>query len=421
MSGYKETAVGRIPVEWEYLEFGDVLELIIDNRGKTPPVAEGLTEYPLLEVNSITKNNPFPKYDVVSKYVTKGTYDTWFRSGHPVKGDILIPTVGSLGDAVVLQETKGSIAQNIVALRMKTSQNSMFWYHYISSAFFANQIMKVQMNAVQPSLRVPHMKKFIVPLPPLPEQQKIAEILTTVDEKITVVDEEITAVITLKTGLMQKLFSEGIGHSAFKDSPVGRIPVEWEVRKFDDVVNIVNGQVDPTVEPYADMPHIGPANMDKRTGFLLAYNTAREDKQISGKYLFDEYHVLYGKINPQFGKVVFPKFVGVCSADTYPIEAKKEFLIPSFLKYLLLEDRFYRYTVSVSQRTGMPKVNREELSSFAFVIPPLPEQQKIAEILTTVDDKLSVLQEKKASFTELKKGLMQKLLTGEIRVKTEVA
>jgi type I restriction enzyme, S subunit len=197
----------------------------------------------------------------------------------------------------------------------------------------------------------------------------------------------------------------------YKKTAIGWIPEDWKLKKFKEVVSIVNGQVDPKEKPYCDMPHIGPANIDKRTGKLLSWHTAKEDLQTSGKYPFDEHHVLYGKINPHFGKVVFPNFKGICSADVYPLEPNLLSLTPSFLKYLLLESRFFNYTVSVSMRTGMPKINRNELAPFLFLLPPLPEQNKIASILTTVDDKISSIDSQIQQTEQLKKGLMEKLLT----------
>lgn len=197
----------------------------------------------------------------------------------------------------------------------------------------------------------------------------------------------------------------------YKLSEKGIVPIEWIIEPFDKCISIKNGQVDPKIEPYCNMPHIGPGNIEKFTGKLLCFNTAKEDMQTSGKYLFDEEDVLYGKINPQLGKVAYPKFKGVCSADMYPLRANKKVLIPLFLKYLLLSQDFFKYSVSVSMRTGMPKINRDELSEYKLLLPMVNEQEKISLILTSVDEQIGITDNLIEKTKELKKGLMQKLLT----------
>lgn len=194
---------------------------------------------------------------------------------------------------------------------------------------------------------------------------------------------------------------------------------EWTKYCFFDCVTIRNGQVSPLERPYCDMPHIGPGNIEKYTGRLLDYNTAKEDKQISGKYLFDEYDIIYGKINPQLGKVVFPQFKGLCSADAYPLKVNRNIMVSYFLFMYLQTQRFSKYTISVSMRSGMPKINREELGEFQFKVPSLQEQKKIADFFTLIDRKIEKQSEKVAALKTYKKGIMQKIFSREIRFKDE--
>ncbi|MEO3135178.1 restriction endonuclease subunit S [Turicibacter sanguinis] len=192
----------------------------------------------------------------------------------------------------------------------------------------------------------------------------------------------------------------------------------YKKTQFSDCVSIRNGQVDPCVEPYCDMLHIGPGNMEKFTGRLLAVRTAKEDSQTSGKYLFDENDVLYGKINPQFGKVVFPKYKGLCSADTYPLKGSKMMISP-YLFYSLQTGRFLKYSISVSMRTGMPKINREELNLYNFNLPSIEEQEKIASFFSLIDKKIELQTEKVEELKNYKKGIMQKIFSQELRFKDE--
>lgn len=193
---------------------------------------------------------------------------------------------------------------------------------------------------------------------------------------------------------------------------------DYKKTQFSDCVSIKNGQVNPCIEPYCDMPHIGPGNMEKFTGRLLDVRTAKEDGQMSGKYLFDKDDILYGKINPQFGKVVFPKYEGLCSADTYPLKALKG-MVSGYLFYSLQTSRFLKYSISVSMRTGMPKINREELSLYNFNLPKTEEQEKIASFFSLIDDKICLQSEKVEVLKDYKTGMMQKIFSRELRFKDD--
>ena len=184
---------------------------------------------------------------------------------------------------------------------------------------------------------------------------------------------------------------------------------EWIAYKFYDLVSIINGQVDPNKKEYCNLPHIGPGNIEKETGRLLEYNLAKDDKLISSKYLFNEKSVIYGKINPHFAKVCYPKFVGLCSADAYPINPIEEKLTSTFLLYLLLNPKFTKFATSVSMRTGMPKINRDELGIYKFTIPKINEQIKIGKTLELLDKKIELQSKKIEDLKLFKKGLILSL------------
>ena len=215
------------------------LECIVDNRGKTPPISASGIE--LLEVNAITGNCKSPAFENVRKYVSEETYATWFRSGHPRQGDTLISTVGAIGRVAYVQEVRGCIAQNIVALRPKTSVlDSEFLYYYLSSTATQNRLLSLNIGVAQPSLKVPHLLSLSVNLPPLPIQQRIAGILSAYDELI----ENSQRRIKLLEAMARALYREWFVHFRFPGhenhprvpSPLGEIPQGWEVRTVEEIV-----------------------------------------------------------------------------------------------------------------------------------------------------------------------------------------
>src|SRR5690554_570521 len=117
----------ELPEGWRVGKLGDLVEYIIDNRGKTPPLAENSIDvYPLVEVNSITGGDRGIDLSLVKKYVDKETYKSWFRKGHPINGDILLSTVGSIGQLALIYNENVCIAQNIIAIRSNVSESFLY-------------------------------------------------------------------------------------------------------------------------------------------------------------------------------------------------------------------------------------------------------------------------------------------------------
>ena len=163
----------------------DLLQTTIDNRGKTPPVSED--GHCLLEINCIAGKSKYPDYSLIKKHVTEDTYSTWFRSGHPKKGDILIPTVGTLDAISMMDRDDCCIAQNVVAFRTDPSIcDCEYLYYLLCDPLVRKRLLQLDIGAVQPSIKVPHLKNLEVPIPSLSVQRKIAQVLGGIDEKITI-------------------------------------------------------------------------------------------------------------------------------------------------------------------------------------------------------------------------------------------
>jgi type I restriction enzyme S subunit len=292
--------------------------------------------------------------------------------------------------------------------------------------YFLQTIDLRQMNEATgvPSLSRDALYKIEVPTPPKPEQTKIAEILSTVDRAIEQTEALIAKQQRIKTGLMQDLLTRGIDEHGnlrseethqFKDSPIGRIPLEWEIKDFFDCVSISEGQRDPRQSPYLEWTLVAPDHIESRTGLLVSRNTARDQGAISGKYEFGPDDIIYSKIRPYLRKAVLVDFKGLCSADMYPLKSK-DGVMPEFLFATVLGERFSRYAESVSERSGFPKINRAELSEFQIALPSEEEQGRIAEFTRKLSKSSGAEYATFAKLRSLKTALMQHLLTGKKRV-----
>ena len=194
------------------------------------------------------------------------------------------------------------------------------------------------------------------------------------------------------------------------------IPADWKRQPFSELGIIASGLVDPREEPYCHMQHVGPENIEKDTGRVLDTQSASELGLISGKFYFDSESIVYSKIRPNLNKVCAPQFEGVCSADCYSIKPTEE-IDKTYLLNLMLDYRFYKRAVECSMRTGMPKINQDDLNIITMCYPASKvEQGKIAEILTAQDQVVSQKEKLLAEKQRQKKYLMQQLLTGKKRL-----
>lgn len=188
--------------EWEEKKLGDVIDLVIDNRGKTPPISK--VGYPLIEINAV--GNYKIKYKLIEKYVDEEIFQTWFRK-YLKRGDILFSTVGNTALCSYYDEKeKCCIAQNIVGLRFNSLCDSRFMFYLLTETKNNRYIKSIQMQAIQPSIKVTQFIKLYFYIPCLKEQQKIADFLSSFDEKIYTERETLEHLKELKNGLLQQMF-----------------------------------------------------------------------------------------------------------------------------------------------------------------------------------------------------------------------
>ena len=247
--------------------------------------------------------------------------------------------------------------------------DARFYYAYFRSYDFIKRKLVPHIYGIRDgkSIDVEGMKSIEIPYPSYAEQIRIGDYLERIDTLITLHQCK-CKIVRLKC------------------------LNEWEQRKWIDTVDISTEMVDPTSGEYDDMPHIAPGNIESFTGRILDnVKTVKEEQLISGKFRFRPGDVVYGKINPQLGKYFYASVDGLTSADAYVFKGKNG-ITQKFLFSLLQTNDFFKYSVSVSKRSGMPKINRDELSAYAFLAPNEKEQDKIGSFLLNIDHLITLHQ-----------------------------
>ena len=210
------------------------------------------------------------------------------------------------------------------------------------------------------------LKRILVPVPSLQEQKKIAEILFTTDETIQRVNVEIALAEKLKQGLMQILLTKGIGHTKFKITEIGEIPEEWCVKMIQEYANVKYGRSNPKTK--GTIPLIGSSG---------AFGTV-------GEALIPTPTIVIGRKGTA-GAVWDIKTPSWPSDTSFYLEYKKEISQKFLFEFMSLNK-----LTGENAKTTLPSVKKEEIEKFLFPLPPIIEQQKIADILSIVDYKLDL-------------------------------
>jgi type I restriction enzyme S subunit len=212
---------------------------------------------------------------------------------------------------------------------------------------------------------------------------------------------------------MEKLLTEGIGHTEFKDTKIGRIPASWEVVKLGEVADFINGRgFKPHEWGKTGLPIIRIQNLNGSDEYN--YYSGTYAPKILIKY-GDLLFAWSGSRGTSFGPYIWTGGDGLLNYHTWKVEFNEKIT----RNYLFYESK--RITAKVENdahgASALVHMQKRFIVDYLVSLPPLEEQKQIASILSTVDNKIDILQSKKISYTTFKKGLMAQLLTGQMRVK----
>ena len=391
--GYKQTKVGIIPEDWEIVKLG---KLTTVETGKTP----------------LRSNKQFWDNGTINWATTTEVNETYIVSTNEkitnqavaeLKMKILpINTIllamygqGKTRGKVALLRIESTINQAFASIKPNKNYSTNFIFNYLDKSY--EKIRDLSHGSNQDNLNLDIVKALQIPLPPLKEQEKIAEILTTWDEAITKQTELLEAKELQKKALMQKLLSGEVRFDGFSD--------KWEEVKIKDIFEITRGYVlavtEMSQEQTAEYKYPVYSSQTKNNGLTGYYKDYLFENCIT--WTTDGANA--GDVNLRKGKFYCTNVCGVLKSD-------KGYANQCIAEILNLVTKNYVSYV------GNPKLMNNTMGGIKIKIPKsLPEQQKIAEVLSLADDEINLLKNELEELKLQKKALMQKLLTGEVRVK----
>ncbi|MBL0711171.1 MAG: restriction endonuclease subunit S [Colwellia sp.] len=348
--------------------------------------------------------------------------------------DVVTVHTGDIGtSAVVPKELDG--CQGFATLNTRVKEEILDPYYlswFFNTDSYTNFVLSVCTGDGRSNLNLKDFVKSVIVYPPLPEQQKIAKILTSIDEVIEKTQAQIDKLKDLKTGMMQELLTNGIGnngkpHTQFKDSPVGRVPAEWEVIRVSELVTKVGSGVTPKGGSKAyvstGIPLIRSQNVHS-DGLRLdnvSFITDEQHQKMKGSQLQPN-DVLLNITGASIGRCYYlpDNFVeGNVNQHVCIIRLKERIINHVFLTFLLNGQLGQSQIMSLQAGGNREGLNFQQIREIKLPLPTYKEQLKISNAVSSIEDKIQINECKLKVTKNTKKALMQDLLTGKVRVKVE--
>lgn len=263
---------------------------------------------------------------------------------------------------------------------------------------------------------------YLFPRILLPEQKKIASILSSVDDVIEKTRTQIDKLKHLKTGMMQELLTKGIGpdgkpHTEFKDSPVGRIPEGWNVKSLGNLADFINGNgFKATDWTTTGLPIIRIQNLNGDGSFNYY------SKEVNPKWLVETGDLLFawsGQRGKSFGARIWKGAKGVLNQHIFRVGVNDVLVTKPYLHLLMQQVQVDIERHAHGFKDSFMHVKKSDLVSQEVAVPPLNEQKRIVSIFDSLSEKLELSQTKLEKLLDSKKALMQDLLSGKVRVKLD--
>ncbi|ASR88357.1 restriction endonuclease subunit S [Alcaligenes faecalis] len=332
-------------------------------------------------------------------------------------GSVLFSVRAPVGE-VNIAPTDCCIGRGLAAISAKDADPE-FLFQYLCHS--KSQFEAVSQGSTFESINGNELKEFLFLYPPLPEQQKIAIILSSVDDVIEKTRAQIDKFKDLKTGMMQELLTQGIGHTEFKDSSVGRIPSSWVIKLLDEVARRGSGHTpSKSVDDYwnGDIQWVSLSDSSKLDRLYIT-DTMKKISQLG----VDNSSAV---VHPG-GTVIMSRDAGIGKSAILVSDMAVSQHFMAWICSTQLDNHFLYYLLqywkprfeAIAMGSTIKTIGLPFFKDLEVPLPSVEEQRQIANTIKSIDILIFSLEEKKEALESTKKALMQDLLTGKVRVKVD--
>jgi len=404
---FQDTSIGKIPKDWEV---GDAsLINVLKGYAFSSEFFNGKKDgIPLIRIRDLAKKETESHYS--------GRYDPAYLVK---KGDILISMDGEF-DVYLWDGPEGLLNQRVCKVWSKETAklNTIFLFYELQKPL---KILESQISQTTVKhLLDRDLERIKIPVPSLEEQRAIVGVLGVVDSAIELVDKVIAKTERLKKGLMQTLLTKGIGHTEYKDTPIGKTPKTWQIVKIGDIAETSSGGTPSRARKEyfeGNIPWVKSGELKDNTIYDTEEKITKEGLQNSAAKMFPKRTLLTAMYGATVGKTAILGIDATTNQAICAILPKDDAFDPQFLRYYIVFRR--EQMIAISAGGAQPNISQEIIRATKITLPPLQEQRKIADILSTADKKLELERAEKARLERAKRGFMDLLLTGKVRVKVD--
>ncbi|MEJ5166713.1 MAG: restriction endonuclease subunit S [Thermoanaerobaculia bacterium] len=418
-TNFKQTEIGLLPQEWEVVKLGEVVN---ESKAKNKN-NEKFNVYSVSNIRGFVLSNEFFEKQVYSKNLQnyKIVEENYFAY-NPARVN-----VGSI--ALFSEKEKGLVSPMYIVFKIveKEKLNHHYLFKILKSEKYINEIKRISKSrgSVRQILAFVDLCEILIPLPPLPEQQAIAEVLSIIQQAKEKTEAVIKATREIKKSMMKHLFTYGnvplsdVDRVKLKETEIGSIPEHWQVVRLGEVSEIKSGGTPSKKEETYWVNGKIPWIRSEKCQDCFIYNTkefiTEEGLSNSSAKIFEKGTVLIAMVGATIGKTGYLMFPATTNQNVAGLKPNNTQILSSLYLFYYLQNRYNDF----AKEGGYKIANLSFIKSFLIPLPPLSEQQAIADILQAIDEKIQKEEAKKKALENLFKSMLSNLMSGRIRVKIE--